>query len=100
MNLGRLQSFLQAQRWQYGWETPGQHGLSRTRWTNENSVMSPCSRYFERSFNIFLPLYICKINFKIILRLEKFLSCINYYRLQSFLVAFKKTDHIIDMVHS
>ena len=51
-------------------------------------------------FDIFLPLYICKIYFKIILCIVKFFSCIYNYRLQTGFVVFKKINHFIYMCYT
>ena len=61
MDLCGLKRLFHCKRWQNARQTFAQHGLSRTRRTNQYHVMPSRSGHLKRPFNVLLSLYVRKI---------------------------------------
>src|SRR5215831_18286444 len=98
MDLCRFQRLLQGEGRKNGWKAFGQHGFACPGWPDQYCIMTTGCCYFQRSFDILLTFYIGKIKFKIILRMEEFLSRIYFFGLQGSGII-KKFDHFSNMAH-
>ena len=99
VDFGGFQCFPHGHGRQNTGQSFGQHGFSRSGWTNQNNVVPSSRRNFHTAFNGFLAFHIREIKFGKIQVFVKFVLHIDDGAFQRF-VFIKKSDYFLDVFHS
>ena len=100
VDLGTLQSFFHGQWRKNGGESFGQHGFPSTGRTDEDYIVSARCRDLQCTFDIFLPLYIRKINSALLLSLQEFMLKIQLDGVLCTSIRKNKGYHIFQVQHA
>src|SRR5581483_4977364 len=62
VNLGRLQSLFQSERWQNRGQAFGKHGFARARRTDQQNIMTSSGGDFQRALDRLLPFHFGEVH--------------------------------------